>query len=106
MLEYPDNSSTAPVAQGGRVNMPAAKCHWKCLLFFKISLTLLHRLLTMTLRRADEESHWGQKRGKGAFSKFSIYPSFHGSQGPLTSLANIFVRNQDSASMTDENIMI
>lgn len=53
VLEHPDNCSTAPVAQGGRVNMPAAEFHWKCPLFFKISLTLLGRLLTMVLSRAD-----------------------------------------------------
>lgn len=83
--------------------MSAAEFHWKYPLFFKMSLTLLHGLLTMVLR-ADEESHWGQKRGKGVFSKFSIYPNFHSSQGPLTSLANTFVRNQDSTSVTDINI--
>lgn len=76
-LEHPDNSSTAPVAQGGKVDMPPAEFSWKCPRFFKISLILLHRLLTTALSRdSDEESHWGQMRKKGNFSKFSIYPVF------------------------------
>lgn len=87
------------------MNEPAAEFHCKHPLIFKISLTLLQSILTMAFSRADEECRWGQKRGKGAFSEFSVYPSFHGSRGPLTSLANIFARNQDSASVMNENII-